>query len=122
MLELKDISYQVDENPILTDIMQTSVAARDSDAEREGYIGNAVNAFTTRGQTFVVVIRADAYTPRYGEESSTGDGTTLATTHAVVELFRDPEYARYPDGEPLHDADGTPVFFHNWYIKSFHVL
>lgn len=109
-------------NPILTDIMQTSVAARDSDAEREGYIGNAVNAFTTRGQTFVVVIRADAYTPRYGEESSTGDGTTLATTHAVVELFRDPEYARYPDGEPLHDADGTPVFFHNWYIKSFHVL
>ena len=109
-------------NPILTDIIQASSAAADSDEDREAYIGNAVNAFTTRGQTFTVILRADAYTPRYGEESSTGDGTTLATTHAVLELFRDPEYARYPDGAPLEDKDGNPVFLHNWFIKSFHVL
>ena len=108
-------------NPILTDIVQSSNSA-DSDADREAYIGQCANAFTTRGQTFLVIVRADAYTPRYGEEASTGDGTTLATTHAVLELFRDPEYARYPDGSPLEDKDGNPVFFHNWYIKSFHVL
>ena len=109
-------------NPILTDIILSSRTIADSDEKREAYVGQCSNAFTTRGQTFVVILRADAYTPRYGEESSTGDGTTLATTHAVLELFRDPEYARYPDGAPLEDADGTPVFFHNWYIKSFHVL
>lgn len=106
-------------NPILTDIV---TAGADSDADREAYIGQCANAFTTRGQTFLVIVRADAYTPRYGEEASTGDGTTLATTHAVLELFRDPEFARYPDGSPLEDKDGHPVFFHNWYIKSFHVL
>lgn len=109
-------------NPILTDIIQSSSGAADSDADREAYIGQCVNAFTTRGQTFLVIVRADAYTPRYGEEASTGDGTTLATTHAVLELFRDPEYARKADGSPLKDATGAPVFFHNWYIKSFHVL
>ena len=109
-------------NPILTDIILSSSAAADSDAAREAYIGQCANAFTTRGQTFIVVVRADAYTPRYGEEASTGDGTTLATTHAILELFRDPEYARYPDGSPLEDEEGHPVYFHNWYIKSFHVL
>ena len=109
-------------NPILTDIIQSSRSAADSDEDREAYIGQCANAFTTRGQTFLVIVRADAYTPRYGEEASTGDGTTLATTHAVLELFRDPEYARYPDGTPLEDENGNPVFFHNWFIKSFHVL
>lgn len=109
-------------NPILTDIIQAASGAADSDADREAYIGQCANAFTTRGQTFLVIVRADAYTPRYGEEASTGDGTTLATTHAVLELFRDPEYARYPDGSPLEDENGNPVFFHNWYVKSFHVL
>lgn len=93
------------------------------DADREAFIANSSNAFTTRGQTFLVIIRADAYTPRYGEETAEdGEGTTLATTHAVVELFRDPEYARYPDGAPLEDKDGNPVFFHNWYVKSFRIL
>ena len=109
-------------NPILTDIIQSSSSAADSDSAREAYVGQCANAFTTRGQTFLVIVRADAYTPRYGEEASTSDGTTLATTHAVLELFRDPEYARKLDGSLLTDADGNPVFFHNWYIKAFHVL
>ena len=93
------------------------------DADREAFVANSSSAFTTRGQTFLVIIRADAYTPRYGEETAEdGEGTTLATTHAVVELFRDPEFARYPDGSPLEDKDGNPVFFHNWYVKSFRIL
>ena len=100
------------------------------DADREAFISNSSSAFTTRGQTFLVIIRADAYTPRYGEETAEdGEGTTLATTHAVVELFRDPRFARYPDGSPLRrnskQAPGNnnpSYFFHNWYIKSMRVF
>lgn len=110
------------ENPILASIVRNLGSSSDLDADRESFIGNAANAFTTRGQTYLVIIRADAYTPRYGEEQSTSEGTTLATTHAVLELFRDPEYARCPDGSPLKDKNNKPVYFHNWFIKSFRIL
>lgn len=127
-------------NPILEAIVEqiadgpTTVQTEVVDADREAFVANSAGAFTTRGQTFLVIIRADAYTPRYGEETAEdGEGTTLATTHAVVELFRDPVFARFPDGKPLAvvddghgnlevDRDGEPVFFHNWYIKSMRIL
>ena len=108
-------------NTLLDRILQLNGVK--SDESREAVLARAADSFTTRGQTFLVVIRADAYTPRYGEETAEdGGGTTLATTHAVVELFRDPETARYPDGTPMEDKDGNPVYFHNWYIKAVHVL
>ena len=108
-------------NTLLDRILQLNGVK--SDESREAVLARAADSFTTRGQTFLVVIRADAYTPRYGEETAEdGGGTTLATTHAVVELFRDPETARYPDGTPMEDKDGNPVYFHNWYIKAVHIL
>ena len=93
-----------------------------SDVDREAFLRNAANAVTTRGQSFLVIIRADAYSPMYGNEVAVGDGTTLATTHAIVELWRDPEPARYADGLLPEDAKERPLLFHNWYVRSFRVF
>lgn len=94
----------------------------ENDYEREGLIRGVADGFTTRGQTFLAIIRADAYTPKFGQNSSAKDGTTLATTHAIVELFRDPVPARTPEGTMPSDGSGRPVSFHNWYIRSFRVF
>ena len=93
----------------------------ENDYEREGLLRGVAGGFCTRGQTFLAIIRADAYSPKFGENNSAEDGTTLATTHALVELFRDPVPARTPEG--TMPSDGTrPVSFHNWYIRSFRVF
>ena len=92
-----------------------------TDADREALLANIGDSFATRGQTFLAIIRADAYTPKFGEEESTADGNSLATTHALVELWRDPEPARTADGL-LPEVDGKPYAFHNWYIRSFRVF
>lgn len=94
----------------------------ENDYEREGLLRGVAGGFTTRGQTFLAIIRADAYSPKFGENSSAEDGTTLATTHALVELFRDPVPARTPEGTMPSDGSTRPVSFHNWYIRSFRVF
>ena len=92
------------------------------DADREALLANAANAFTTRGQSFLVVIRADAYSPMFGMGADVKEGTSLATTHALVELWRDPEPARYADGSFPTDKDGNEVVYHNWQIRSFRIF
>lgn len=110
----------------LEDTVPDKVARALTDEDREALLANTSEALTVRGQTFLVILRADAYTPRYGEETAEdGEGTTLATTHALIELFRDPNFARRVDGDrsgPPEDGDGRPVFYHNWYIKSMRIL
>lgn len=93
-----------------------------NDADREGLLRATADGFCTRGQTFLAIIRADAYSPKFGENKSAEDGSTLATTHALVELFRDPVAARAPDGSLPVDEDGNPIVYHNWYIRSFRVF
>lgn len=92
------------------------------DYMREGALRGVADAFTTRGQSFLVAIRADAYTSRFGMEDDPSEGSTLASTHALVELFRDPEPARLPDGTFPLDKDGNPVLYHNWMIRSFRMF
>lgn len=107
-------------NTLLDDFV--NLAHPECDIEREGMLGGIIDAFTTRGQTYLVIIRADAYSPKFGENDRAQDGTTLATTHAIVELFRDPIPAHAPDGVLLpSDGDG-PVAYHNWYVRSFRVF
>jgi hypothetical protein len=60
------------------------------------------------------VLRADAFSPDLGSDSSSV-GTTLAKTHALVELWRDPEPVRNTKGKLLPD-EKTPS--HNWFIRS----
>ena len=92
------------------------------DYTREGVLRGVSEAFTTRGQSFLLVLRADAYTARFGKQEDPRDGTALASAHALVELFRDPEPARLPDGTFPRDADGNPVLYHNWFIRSFRMF
>lgn len=110
---------QGDENKFLEHFVH--LAKPKCDSEREGLLGGVVDGFTTRGQTYLLIIRADAYSPRFGENDSVQDGTTLATTHAIVELFRDPCPARAPDGSLPSDG-AHPVSYHNWYVRSFRVF
>ena len=110
-----------DENKFLADFLKNASPAPQCDYDREGLFRGIVDGFTTRGQTYLVVIRADAYSPKFGENDSVQDGTTLATTHAIVELFRDPLPARAPDGSFPSDGEG-PVAYHNWYVRSFRVF
>lgn len=89
---------------------------------REGFLRGVSDAFTTRGQSFLLLVRADAYTARFGRQEDPTDGTSLASAHALVELFRDPEPARLPDGTFPLDAVGNPVLYHNWFIRSFRLF
>ncbi len=110
-------------NPVLEEIMNgnSSLQGIVSDGDREALIANVAGAFSGRGQSFLVLVRADAYTPKFGEEESTSDGNSLATTHALVELWRDPEPARRADG--TFPAVGQNTYlFHNWYIRSVRVF
>lgn len=93
-----------------------------SDADRESLLQSCEGALTTRGQSYLVIIRADAYTPKFGMGDDPEGGTTLATTHAILELFRDPEPSRLADGTLPLDADGNPVYYHNWLIRSYRVF
>ena len=107
------------ENKLLSDFV--FLASPRNDEERESLLRGTIDGFTTRGQSYFVIIRADAYSPKFGENDSVQDGTTLATTHALVELFRDPAPARAPDGS--YPSDGShPVSYHNWYVRSFRVF
>ena len=108
------------QNTFLSDII--GLAHPQTDAQREGILHGISDAFTTRGQTYLLIIRADAYSPKFGENDSVQDGTTLATTHAIVELFRDPVPAHGPDGVLLPSDGEGPVAYHNWYIRSFRVF
>ena len=108
------------QNTFLNDII--GLAHPQTDAQREGILHGVSDAFTTRGQTYLLIIRADAYSPKFGENDSVQDGTTLATTHAIVELFRDPVPAHGPDGVLLPSDGEGPVAYHNWYIRSFRVF
>ena len=102
-------------NPVLDLLVANGPALKiECDAHREALIANSVNALTVRGQSFLVVIRAEAFSPRYGSDSPE-NGTTLSTTYAIVELWRDPEPARKPDGS-LYPDNTTP--FHPWAIRS----
>ena len=114
--DLGNIDEAGKESPVLRTLMADRASLKIySDADREGVIRNSIAGITTRGQTYLVILRADAYSPKYGSTSA-GDGTTLASTHAIVELWRDSEPARTPDGRLFPIGTTTPT--HSWYVRS----
>lgn len=84
------------------------------DAHREATIANIVENLTVRGQTFTVIIRADAYSMSRSSDRATG-GTPLSTTRAIVELWRDPQPVRDSKGNILPDTNNAT---HNWHVRS----
>lgn len=118
-------AYAASSNAVLQaylDALEAQDKRYGCDYMRESVLQGVSEAFTTRGQSFLVALRADAYTSRFGMSDDPSDGQTLASTHAIVELFRDPEPARLPDGTFPKDDDNNPVLYHNWFIRSFRLL
>ncbi len=111
--DIGNVNIASNTSPVLAAIMEN--ANSPLDADREAFIGGVLDSLTTRGQTYTVIIRADAYSPKYGSESAQG-GTTLATEYALVELWRDSEPNRTPSGAYYPDNTPTPV--HSWFIRS----
>jgi hypothetical protein len=56
--------------------------------EREALIRNACELLTTQQQTFLIILRADSFSPRYGM-TTIRRGNVLASTHAVAQVWRD---------------------------------
>ena len=70
--------------------------------QREAVICNSCGLFTTRGQTYTILLRGEAYSPLFGKTTvMDGDGTTLASRRAIAQIWRD----TYEDDEGNH-----PVF------------
>ncbi len=121
--DLGNVNVQSNASPVLAAVMAETPMV--SDGDRELFIGSALDRLTTRGQTYTVVVRADAYTPKYGSTSPLG-GTTLATEYALLELWRDSEPNRMPNGDyfpnPMPNSglwppgEAPPV--HGWVIRS----
>ena len=82
-----------------------------SDQQREQLIGKIAKHVTTRGQTFTIVVRSDAFAPKFGSDV---DGTTLASKVAIVEAWR--------DSEPARDEEGNSLGYHNWHIRSVRII
>ena len=67
------------------------------EARREAVIRNAAGLFSTRQQSFLVLIRADAFSTRFGQ-TSIKQGSVLSTAQAVALVWRDP----VPDKDGYH--------------------
>ncbi|NLF85180.1 MAG: hypothetical protein GX571_03620, partial [Lentisphaerae bacterium] len=79
--------------------------------EREALIRNICNLVTLRGQTFTIILRADAFSPRYGMRG-VKQGNVLATAMAVAQVWR--------DTEPMVAADGTKNY--PTFVQFFKIL
>lgn len=90
-----------------------------SDQGREMLISRMASHVTTRGQSFTIVLRADAFAPKLGSDY---EGTTLASKVAIVEAWRDTEPARDSEGEIVCDSDGNLIRYHNWHIRSVRIV
>ncbi len=76
--------------------------------ERESVVRNSCGLFTLRGQTFIVVVRAESYSPPFGRKKSIKDGTSNASKTAIAEVWRD----------SIPDANGK----HPMYVKFFKII
>lgn len=66
--------------------------------EREAIIRNSCGLFTTRGQTFIVVVRGESYSPPFGRKTSISGGTSNASKTIIAQVWRD----SVPDEDDNH--------------------
>ena len=76
-----------------------------SDCERESVISQIAGLLTVRGNMFTVIIGADSFSLGMAG----GKGKVLASSRAIVELWRD----------PFRDPSSG---VHKWFIRSFKLL
>lgn len=83
--------------------------AEPSNYYREAAIRNSCGLFTTRGMTFTIIMRGEAFTPTFGRIAVSDEaGTTHATRTAIAQVWRDTE----------KNEDGIYPFF----IQYFKIL
>ena len=106
---LSDLGYMVNdstplhgedvESPAILALMDRVRNGEDfGEFERESLIRNSCGLFTTRGQTFIVAVRGESYSPMYGHKRSLSTGTCNASKTAVAQIWRDSE----PDEDGKH--------------------
>ena len=76
--------------------------------ERESLIRNSCGLFTTRGQTFIVVVRGESYSPPFGRRKSIGGGTSNASKTIIAQVWRD----------SVADGNGN----HPMYVQFFKII
>lgn len=76
--------------------------------ERESIIRNTCGLFTTRGQSFLIIVRGESYSPRFGRKTSLMGGNSNASKTAIAQIWRD----TIPDANGRH-----PVF-----VKFFKII
>lgn len=76
--------------------------------ERESIIRNSCGLFATRGQSYLIIVRGESYSPRYGHRKSLIGGNSNASKTAIAQIWRDP----VPDGNGKH-----PIF-----VKFFKII
>lgn len=76
-------------------------AKRYGEFERESLIRNACGLFTDRGQTFTILLRAEAFSSYYGA-INVREGTVNAVKTAVAQVWRDNVPRKGPNGKVIN--------------------
>lgn len=85
--------------------------------EREALIRNACGLFTDSGQTFTIVLRAEAFSSYYGA-SNVREGTVNAVKTAVAQVWRDST----PRVGPEYNKNGDKKQINPFVIRSFKII
>lgn len=72
------------------DMDWNTIVSGGDDIERESVFRNSVGLTTTRHNLFTIIIRSDAFSEGVGGRSQVALGTTLASSRALAEVWRDP--------------------------------
>ena len=75
---------------------------------RESMIRNSCGLFTTRGQSYLIIVRGESYSPRFGHKRSMVGGNSNASKTAIAQIWRD----TIPDKNGKH-----PIF-----VKFFKII
>ncbi len=94
-------------NPIKA-VKNTAGNATWGEWERESVIRNSCGLFTTRGQSYLIIVRGESYSPRFGHKRSMVGGNSNASKTAIAQIWRD----TLPDKNGKH-----PIF-----VKFFKII
>ena len=105
---LSELGYLFEEGYPDDAVKQAAGSATWGEWERESVIRNSYGLFTTRGQSFLIIVRGESYSPRFGRKRSMLGGNSNASKTAIAQIWRD----TIPDANGKH-----PIF-----VKFFKIV